>query len=49
MTRMARDDVGIAAMSRNAYAGARKLAPTPDEWTDAVLATYRAILRRNTI
>lgn len=46
MTRIDKDDVAVATMSRNAYSGARKLAPTASEWTERLLATYRALLQR---
>lgn len=46
MTRVANDDVTVATMSRNAHGGARNLAPTAAEWTDRLLATYRALLQQ---
>ena len=46
MGRMAEDDVLVAAMSRNAHANARRLAPTPAEWTNKLLAMYQALLER---
>jgi glycosyltransferase involved in cell wall biosynthesis len=47
MCRVAKDDVVVATMSRNAHTGARRLAPTVSEWTNRLLATYLALLQRS--
>jgi glycosyltransferase involved in cell wall biosynthesis len=47
LARLAGDDEGVANMSRRAYAGARRLAPTPAEWGERLLAIYADVLSRN--
>ncbi|MCL4765105.1 MAG: glycosyltransferase family 4 protein [Hyphomicrobiaceae bacterium] len=44
LTRLARDDRLVAGMSAAAYARARRLAPTPEQWTDSLLGIYAALL-----
>lgn len=41
-----RDDAAVAAMSHRAFAGARALAPTAEDWGESLLALYRAKLAR---
>lgn len=40
LTRLMVDDEAVATMSRAAYAGARALAPTPDQWCDDLIKLY---------
>lgn len=42
-----RDDATIAAMSQRAFTGARALAPTPEDWSESLLALYRFKLARS--
>ena len=44
LLRIANDDAVVAAMSRKAHAEAHQLAPSPDEWTDNLLAAYARLL-----
>ena len=44
LKRVSEDDVLVATMSRNGYAKAQGLAPTPTKWTNQVIAMYQAIL-----
>jgi glycosyltransferase involved in cell wall biosynthesis len=46
LQRLAGDDALVAAMSRKAHAEARRLAPTPSGWTDALLTIYGNLLQR---
>jgi glycosyltransferase involved in cell wall biosynthesis len=42
--RLAHDDASIAAASRRAFATARRLAPTPEEWCGELLGLYEESL-----
>ncbi|NJO53431.1 MAG: glycosyltransferase family 4 protein [Bacteroidales bacterium] len=44
LSRFAHDDALIAAMSRNAHAGAGRLACSPSEWVDDLITIYRSVL-----
>lgn len=44
LSRLASNDALVEAMSRNGFAHARGLAPTPEAWADALIAIYREML-----
>jgi glycosyltransferase involved in cell wall biosynthesis len=47
LARLSGDDESVANMSRRAYTGARRLAPTPAEWGERLLAMYAEVLSRD--
>lgn len=44
LRRLGRDDAAVRAMSEAGFERARRLAPTPDAWCDALLALYQQTL-----